>query len=179
MFYTLFETALGTCGLGWSELGVNCLQLPGTDARDTERRVLRHTHAAMHTPPAAMVDVITALQAYMRGVTTDFAGVVVDPGRSDPFCRRVYLATRAIAWGETLTYGELAARLGMGGGGAREVGQALGRNAVPIIIPCHRILGSGGKLGGFSAPGGPDTKRRLLELEGVRAGTPEGQGALF
>jgi methylated-DNA-[protein]-cysteine S-methyltransferase len=178
MFCTLFETAIGPCGLGWSELGVNCVQLPGTDARDTERRLLRHTDAAMHTPSPAVAAVVAQLQAYMRGEVVDFADVVVDLGRADPLCRQVYVAARSIAWGATLSYGELAARLGMKGA-ARDVGQALARNTVPIIIPCHRIVGSDGKLGGFSAPGGPDTKRRLLELERVRLGTPAGQGALF
>ncbi|HEX4328247.1 MAG TPA: methylated-DNA--[protein]-cysteine S-methyltransferase [Burkholderiales bacterium] len=154
------------------------MQLPGTDARDTQRRLLRHMNAAMHTPSPAVAAVVARLQAYLRGEAAEFADVVVDLGRADPFCRQVYVAARDIAWGSTLSYGELATKLGMNGA-ARDVGQALGRNTVPIIIPCHRIVGSDGKLGGYSAPGGPDTKRRLLELEGVRLGTPAGQGALF
>ena len=178
MNYAMFQTALGTCGLGWSELGVVCLQLPAADPLDTQRRLARRPGAAMHTPPSAMARLITMLQAYMDGEATDFAAVTVDLGQADALCRQVYMAARAIPWGQTLSYGELAACLGLPGA-AREVGQALARNAVPIIIPCHRIVGSGGKLGGFSAPGGPDTKRRLLELEGVRPGTPPGQGALF
>jgi len=178
MHYTLFETALGTCGLGWGELGVVCMQLPGVDARDTQRQLARRPGAVECTPPPAMARLIARLQAYMRGVATDFTEVTVDLSLADPLCRQVYVTARGIAWGQTLSYGELASRLGMNGA-AREVGQALARNAVPVIIPCHRILGSGGKLGGFSAPGGPDTKRRLLELEGVRPGTPQGQGALF
>lgn len=178
MHYALFETTLGTCGLGWSELGVVCMQLPGVDARDTQRRLTRRTGAALHTPPPAMAQLIVRLQAYMRGEAADFAEVAVDLGQADALCRQVYVAARAILWGQTLSYGELAARLGMPGA-AREMGQALARNAVPIIIPCHRIVGSDGKLGGYSAPGGPDTKLKLLELEGARPGTPAGQGALF
>jgi methylated-DNA-[protein]-cysteine S-methyltransferase len=174
----LFETALGTCGLGWGELGVVCMQLPGVDARDTQRRLARRPGAVLHTPPPAMAQLIARLQAYMAGEADDFAEVVVDLSQADPLCRQVYVATRAIPWGQTLSYGELATRLDMPGA-AREMGQALARNAVPIIIPCHRIVGSDGKLGGYSAPGGPDTKLKLLELEGARPGAPAGQGALF
>ncbi|MDB5806705.1 MAG: methylated-DNA-[protein]-cysteine S-methyltransferase protein [Betaproteobacteria bacterium] len=178
MHYSLFETALGTCGLGWSELGVVCMQLPGVDAGDTQRRLTRRTAATAHTPPPAMAQLILRLQTYMRGEAVEFGEVVVDLSQADPLCRQVYAAARAIAWGRTVSYGEMAGGLGMPNA-AREVGQALARSAVPVVIPCHRIVGSDGKLGGYSAPGGPDTKLKLLELEGARPGTPAGQGALF
>jgi methylated-DNA-[protein]-cysteine S-methyltransferase len=178
MEYTLFETALGTCGLGWSDLGVTYVQLPGVSAQDTERRLTRRLAATRRTPPPPMARVVAAVQAYMQGEATDFAWVDVHLGEADALCRQVYAAARTIPWGTAWSYGELAERTGMHGA-AREVGQALARNRVPIIIPCHRIVASGGKLGGYSAPGGPDTKLKLLELEGVRLGAPEGQGALF
>ena len=89
-----------------------------------------------------------------------------------PFHRRVYAVARAIAPGTTLTYREVAARLGEPDA-ARAVGQALARNPIPIIVPCHRVVACGGKPGGFSAPGGIVTKFRLLDLEGVRNQTLE------
>jgi len=89
-----------------------------------------------------------------------------------PFYVRVYEIARQIGWGETATYGELAARVGSPGA-ARGVGQALSRNPVAVIIPCHRILASGNKVGGFSAFGGSVSKERLLALEDVRLGVPK------
>ena len=91
----------------------------------------------------------------------------------EPFESGVYAAARAIPWGQTVSYGELA-RQTSSPGAARAVGQALSRNPVPIIIPCHRILAKGNRIGGFSAHGGTFAKERLLALEGVRIadGTP-------
>jgi methylated-DNA-[protein]-cysteine S-methyltransferase len=97
------------------------------------------------------------------------------------FPRRVYEVARTIPPGGTLTYGEVAARLG-DARLAREVGQALGRNPFAIIVPCHRVLAAGGMPGGFSASGGVATKMRLLSIEGARAasqlGLFDGDGAL-
>ena len=83
------------------------------------------------------------------------------------FHRRVYEAARAIPPGNTLSYGDIAKRVGAPGA-ARAVGQALGRNPFPIVVPCHRVLAAGGKIGGFSAQGGVATKRRMLAIEGAR-----------
>ena len=82
--------------------------------------------------------------------------------------RRVYEVARTIPPGATLTYGEIAARLELPGA-ARDVGQALGRNPFPLVVPCHRVVAAGGRLGGFSARGGAATKRRLLAIEGAIA----------
>ena len=90
-----------------------------------------------------------------------------DLGEQEPFLARIYAAARQLRWGETTTYGGLAKALGAGPEAARDVGQAMAQNPVALIIPCHRVLAAGGKLGGFSAPGGAATKRRMLELEGV------------
>ena len=97
----------------------------------------------------------------------DFADVRIDLGEPDPFVARVYAAVRRLGWGRTTTYGALARDLGAGPEAARDVGQAMARNPVPLLVPCHRVLAAGGKLGGFSAPGGAATKRRMLALEGV------------
>lgn len=178
MYYALFDTAIGTCGIAWTDAGLTRMQLPGADSLDTARRLARHPGYTRAEPTPAMARLIEALQAYMRGEETDFGWVDVDMSQADAQCRQVYEAARTIPWGRTVSYGELAALASMAGA-ARDVGQALARNPTAIVVPCHRIVGSGEKLGGFSAYGGPETKRRLLELEGAHPGAPEGQGALF
>jgi methylated-DNA-[protein]-cysteine S-methyltransferase len=119
--------------------------------------------------------------ALLRGEARDLSAIALDMDGLPSFQRRVYEAARAIPPGETLSYGEVAARLGAPGS-ARAVGQALGRNPFAIVVPCHRVLAAGGKAGGFSANGGVATKLRLLALEGARAGARSpratGNGAL-
>jgi methylated-DNA-[protein]-cysteine S-methyltransferase len=99
----------------------------------------------------------------------DFSDTPLDFDGVPEFLQRLYRELLGIAWGQTITYGELAERLGSPGG-AHAVGQGMGKNPVPVIVPCHRVLAAGNKPGGFSAPGGTSTKLRLLELEGVRPG---------
>jgi methylated-DNA-[protein]-cysteine S-methyltransferase len=163
----LFATDLGVCGIAWSRKGITRLQLPEANARATGRR-LAHGGArrADGAPPADVRKVIAEVQRYCAGASTDFDEAVLDLSAVGEFYRRVYEAARAIGWGRTATYGELARRVNSPGA-ARGVGQAMGRNPVPIIIPCHRILASGNKIGGFSAFGGTATKERLLALEGI------------
>src|SRR4029453_17011519 len=90
--------------------------------------------------------------------------VALDMEQVPAFERRVYEAARRIPAGKTLSYGEIAGQLGVPGS-ARAVGRALGRNPFAIVVPCHRVVAAGGKLGGFSASGGVHTKRRMLEIE--------------
>jgi methylated-DNA-[protein]-cysteine S-methyltransferase len=163
--YTLFDTAIGACGVAWSERGLTRVQLPESDRESTERR-LRKDGATVAVPPPAIAAVIEELRRYFAGERTGFAAAALDLSAAHPFDRRVYEWTRTIAWGETASYGEIARRIG-DPGAARAVGQALGRNPIPIIVPCHRVLGSGHWIGGFSAYGGTTTKERLLELEGA------------
>jgi methylated-DNA-[protein]-cysteine S-methyltransferase len=112
------------------------------------------------------------LERYFEGERIDFGGVALDLSGVGSFQRAIYDAARALAWGETATYGDLARQAGSPGA-ARAVGQAMGHNPVPIIIPCHRVLAAGRKIGGFSAHGGALTKQRLLAMEGVHlGGTP-------
>jgi methylated-DNA-[protein]-cysteine S-methyltransferase len=110
---------------------------------------------------------IAAVMRYFEGEETDFSGFKLDLGGQDPFFERIYEAARRIGWGRTTTYGGLAKELGAGPEAARDVGQAMARNPVALIIPCHRVLAAGGKVGGFSASGGSADKRRMLALEGV------------
>jgi methylated-DNA-[protein]-cysteine S-methyltransferase len=164
--YCLFDTAIGACGVAWSQHGVTRLQLPESDRSATEKRLSASTRVS-GAAPAEIDQVIADVQSYMSGRSVDFAAVAVDLTDVEPFGRKVYEAARTIPWGKTVSYGELARQPGSPDA-ARAVGQALSRNPVPIIIPCHRILAKGHRVGGFSAHGGTFTKERLLALEGVR-----------
>src|SRR6185503_19547170 len=119
-------------------------------------------------PPAEVRRAIDAIAALLRGDASDLSSIGLDMDGVSPFHRRVYEIARTIAPGATLSYGTIAARLGAPGS-ARAVGQALGRNPFAIVVPCHRVLAAGGKVGGFSANGGIRTKLRLLSIEGAHA----------
>ena len=168
MRYHLFATPIGPVGVAWSDNGLTRLQLPELDPGATERRLRGRSPRAAPGRPTAQIDrAIAQVESYLAGKRVDFASVELDLSGIGAFHHRIYDAARRVPWGETTTYGDLAQRVGSPGA-ARAIGQAMGRNPVPIIIPCHRILASGKKVGGFSAFGGVTTKQRLLALEGVR-----------
>nr|CAD6427307.1 methylated-DNA--[protein]-cysteine S-methyltransferase [Rhizobium sp. Q54] len=172
--YEIFETAAGFCGVAWSKAGITRFQLPTSTANETERLLLRRMDGAERgTPPGEVAEAIEAVKRYFVGEPTDFSGFRLDLQEQDPFFRQIYDLARRVAWGGTTTYGTLGRMLSAGPEVAREVGRAMAKNPVALIIPCHRVLAAGGKLGGFSAPGGSETKMRMLELEGVRLGPPE------
>ena len=167
--YVVFETAGGFCGIAWNGLAIIALQLPTTSADAAERLLRRRAPgAAPGSPPPAVAEVVSAVRRYFDGEEADFSATEIDLGAQEPFVRRIYEAARRVRWGHTTTYGALAKQLGAGPEAAREVGQAMARNPVPLIIPCHRVLAAGNRIGGFSAPGGSAAKRRMLELEGVQ-----------
>jgi methylated-DNA-[protein]-cysteine S-methyltransferase len=166
--YQVFETAMGFCAVGWNDCGIVCFRLPTADADAAKRLLLRRlprAHPAV--PPSHVADVIMAARRYFEGERVDFSGCMLDLGEQERFFARVYDFVRNLKWGETTTYGAVAEALGAGPAAARDVGQAMAQNPVPLIIPCHRVLAAGGKIGGFSAPGGSATKARMLVLEGV------------
>lgn len=166
--YQLFETAAGVAAIGWTGAGVTALRLPAPAASETEYSILRRLPGAIRAePPAEIAAVIGAAIRYFAGERTEFFAVEVDPGDQPPFFSRVYDHVRTLGWGQTTTYGAVARALGAGPEHARAVGQAMATNPVPLIIPCHRVLASGGAIGGFSAPGGSQSKVRMLDLEGV------------
>ena len=172
--YALFATALGPCAIAWSDVGVTSVWLPEGDADSLRRKVERRCAAAADTTPTEVIAVaIAAITRLLAGERIDLRGIVLDDAAVDAFDRRVYAVTREIAAGEVLTYGEVAARVG-GDASARAVGQSLGRNAMPLVVPCHRVVATGSGLGGFSAPGGTSTKRRLLAIEDARRAGPPG-----
>jgi methylated-DNA-[protein]-cysteine S-methyltransferase len=161
----LFDTAIGPCGISWGEQGVTGVHLPETDSGTTRAELGRRFHDAKAVePPGFVLQAIAAIRALLDGGDPDLADIPLDPASIPPFNQRVYAVTRRIPPGETLTYGEVAAAIG-DPGAARAVGRALGENPYPILIPCHRVLAAGGKMGGFSGSGGVTTKRRLLAIE--------------
>ncbi|HET9535978.1 MAG: methylated-DNA--[protein]-cysteine S-methyltransferase [Mesorhizobium sp.] len=177
--YCLVQTAIGWLGIAWSELGVTQLQLPERDRATTERRLRKRLPDGVESVPTGPIEqVIDLLKRYASGAKVDFSQSPVDLAGCDAFRLAIYDAARKLGFGETTTYGELAVRAGYPGE-ARDTGQALGQNPVPIIVPCHRILAAGNKIGGFSAPGGSATKTRLLEMEGVHVGPPPPAQASF
>jgi methylated-DNA-[protein]-cysteine S-methyltransferase len=166
--FALFDTDIGPCGIAWGPRGVTGVQLPeASEARTRARLVRRYPHAREAPPPADVRRVIDGIVALLRGEASDLSAAALDMDGLPEFDRRVYEVARDIAPGATLSYGEIAARLGERGL-ARDVGQALGRNPFPLIVPCHRVLAAGGKAGGFSANGGVTTKLRLLTIERAR-----------
>jgi methylated-DNA-[protein]-cysteine S-methyltransferase len=167
MHYRLFDTPIGPCGIAWSERGLARLQLPESDRSATEQRLKKAGGSASTQAPIEIDETIAELQRYFSGRRTDFSAVTLDLTGIAAFEQQVYAAARLLRWGETASYGELAGRIGRPQA-ARAVGRALGQNPLPIIIPCHRILAKGHRIGGFSAYGGGLTKERLLGLEGVR-----------
>jgi methylated-DNA-[protein]-cysteine S-methyltransferase len=172
--YLIFETAGGFCGIAWNDVGITRFQLPTKSAEATERLLLRRvTGAEPCAPTPEVVEAVAAVKRYFAGEETDFSGFHLDLGDQDSFFREISAAARRVGWGRTTTYGALAKELGAGPEAARDVGQAMATNPVALIIPCHRVLAAGGKVGGFSAPGGSATKIRMLELEGVRIESPQ------
>lgn len=165
--YVVFDTPIGCCGVAWSGAGLTGVQLPEGSEAATRARLRRRFPGARETaPPPDVRRAIDAIRALLRGQPSDLAPIVLDLDGVPELHRRIYDVARAIQPGETLTYGAVATAAGEPGG-ARAVGEAMGRNPFPIVVPCHRVLAAGGRLGGFSARGGAATKRRLLAIEGA------------
>ncbi len=170
--FALFETAIGVCSIVWSARGIAGVQLPEKDCAATRARALRRFPDAREAPPPpAIQNAIDGIVALLAGETRDLSHVAIDDTDISAFNRKVYTIARAIPPGQTMTYGEIAERLG-DKALARAVGQAMGENPTPIIMPCHRVLAANGKTGGFSGSGGIVTKLRLLTIEGAQPGGP-------
>jgi methylated-DNA-[protein]-cysteine S-methyltransferase len=172
--YCLFETPLGWCGIAWSEgpnpgtpCAVTLLQLPEATTELTESRIAQNSGAVKSSePPLQIIKIIQRVCKHLKGELQDFHDVPVDLDGVGHFVRKVCEAAREIPAGQTVTYADLAKALGQPAA-ARAVGRALGRNPIPLIIPCHRVLAARGKPGGFSAYGGRATKAKLLAIEGT------------
>lgn len=168
--YALFDTAIGRCGIAWSEAGVTRVVFPEATEAATRARLTRgQNDPGEARPPLAIAAAITAIGALLATGRSDLSAITLDmeavTGEDRPFL----IAARETPAGATITYGELAARAGRPGA-AREAGQAMARNRFPMIVPCHRVLAAGGGFGGFSAPGGVESKARLLTIEKAAIG---------
>ena len=178
--YCLFETPLGACGIAWKEQEtsrippvVTFFQLPEATRSLTDTRIAGSSGGRKaRVPPPHIARIIKRVQKHLRGDVQDFLDIVVDLDAMGPFARQVYEAARKIPPGRIKSYGELATEMNRPTA-SRAVGQALGRNPIPLFIPCHRVLASGNDLRGFSAHGGVETKARLLEIEGATIGRPQ------
>jgi methylated-DNA-[protein]-cysteine S-methyltransferase len=165
---TLFATPIGHCGLAWGDKGVVGVQLPQESGARTQARLAgRFPDAAYAEPPAQIAQVIAAVGRLLAGEPVDLTGVMLDEDGLPAFDRAAWAVARTVPPGETITYGQIAARLG-DPHAARAVGRAMGANPFPIIVPCHRVLGADGRMGGFSAAGGVEAKARLLSIERAR-----------
>lgn len=171
--YCVFETAAGTCAIAWSDFGVTRFVLPTRSAAAAEKSLKRRAPDAQPgAPTLAVAETIAKAKRYFDGEPTDLSGTPLDLRDQDPFFAQIYDALRLVPWGRTTTYGALAAAVGASREAARDVGVAMAKNPMPLLIPCHRVLAAGGKLGGFSAPGGAETKARMLRAEGVDLAPP-------
>jgi methylated-DNA-[protein]-cysteine S-methyltransferase len=174
--YTIFETPIGRCAVAWSGAAIVGAALPEADDAGTIRNATRLCPDATEAaPPAWVRDVVERVQRLLTGEVAEFSDLRLALDRANAFERQVYRALLAVPHGQTRTYGALAAAIGQPGA-ARAVGRALGRNPIPIIIPCHRVVAADGRTGGFSAPGGVTTKMKLLDIERARSGA---QASLF
>jgi methylated-DNA-[protein]-cysteine S-methyltransferase len=173
MRYALIDTALGTFGIAWTEAGVARVALPGRDRARTEVWISREP-AVPGFPEGELAELPELIRGYAKGETIDFSGVPLDLEGIPEFNRQAYAELLRVRYGETTTYGAIARALG-DVARSRAVGQAMGANPIPLIIPCHRVLGADGRSGGFSSPGGVSAKMRMLALE--HAASPTGQYA--
>ena len=174
--FALFSTSIGHCAVAWGAGGICAMQLPEvSEAALRARMQRRHAGAVEGAPPPDVQAAMDQVTALLDGADVDLSCIPLDMDGVPAFHRRVYEITQAIPRGQTLTYGEVAARMD-DPGAARAVGQALGANPFAPIVPCHRVVAAGTKLGGFSARGGLTTKLRMLGIEGARiteAQTPD------
>lgn len=158
--YVVFTTSMGWVGVSGSDKGLLCIALPQRSAKQARHLLGEGLNCAVRSGDC-FGDLIGRLQTYFDSGKATFSDEL-DLSKATPFQRRVWEVTRLIPCGETRSYAWVAKQVGRTRA-ARAVGQAMARNRLPIIIPCHRVLTSDGKLGGFSD--GLGMKRRLLRLE--------------
>src|SRR5436190_7053562 len=173
MRYALVDTAIGTFGVAWTDKGLARVALPGRDRAKTELWISRDP-AEPGFPEGALAGLAERTRRYAQGEHEDFTDVPLDLDEVPLFNRQAYAELLKVGYGETTTYGAIARTLG-DVALSRAVGQAMGANPIPLVIPCHRVLGADGKTGGFSSPGGVTAKMRMLALE--HAASPTGQYA--
>jgi methylated-DNA-[protein]-cysteine S-methyltransferase len=164
--FALFDTAIGRCGVAWSARGITRIALPEASDAALRQRLTRGAPTAAEAPaPPAIEAAIALIVQHVRGEPAALDTIVLDMTGVPAFHQQVYDAARKIPSGHTVSYGALAQSLGKPGA-ARAIGQAMGKNPFPIVMPCHRVLAANHATGGFTAHGGVETKARLLAAEG-------------
>jgi methylated-DNA-[protein]-cysteine S-methyltransferase len=172
---TAFATSLQWMAMAWSEVELQGIVYGHASRRQAEEALLRvhrlprlacRVVAAsdLDDAPRWVRELVENLKRFADGEPVDFSDVPIAQQHLTPFGQRVVAACRRIGWGEASSYGELAAKC-RASGAARAVGSVMAKNRFPLVVPCHRVLAAGGRLGGYSAPGGLQTKRRLLAME--------------
>lgn len=170
--FALFDTAIGTCAIAWNAAGIVAARLPDPDSSALRTRIAAEFPDTVESePPAVVVEAIAGIRALLRGEQCDLSTLALNMDGVPEFNRRVYEIARAIPPGKTLTYGDIAKKLG-DVSLSRAVGQALGENPFPPIVPCHRVIAADGRMHGFSSSGGVKMKLQMLTIEGWRAGQP-------
>lgn len=165
--WTSFYTAIGPCGIGWSHRGIRYLNLPENSLSELRDLMKKKTGLARQSPPPSWVEeIIDRVKMHLRGERQDFSDIQLDLDKTSKFCSKIYKTTRKLKAGAVASYGDIAQEINSPKA-ARAVGQALGKNPVGIIIPCHRVISRNKKIGGFSAFGGKHTKEKMLAAEGV------------
>ncbi len=169
MPHVIFPTPFGICGLAWDDSRVVRFQLPEATEALTRSRLSRggDPEVAEAEVPPWVRQALGLVRAHLGGEPRDLSGIALDWSLVSDFQRAVYLQAQAIPPGSIRSYGEVARALALGPESARAVGVALATNPWPLLVPCHRVVSAGGKMTGFSAPGGVRTKTRLLALEGA------------
>lgn len=163
--YAVFDTSQGWIGCLGSAAGLLRITLPQPSPYSAIEMIDGTGDKAVWSPDY-FVDIIPLLSGYFNGEKPEFS-CKLDFRKATPFQQQVWKVTRTIPYGETRTYGWVASRIGKPNA-VRAVGRALGKNPLPIIVPCHRVIGSNGSLCGFN--GGLEMKRNLLRLEGLSPG---------
>jgi methylated-DNA-[protein]-cysteine S-methyltransferase len=167
--WTTFPTSFGICGVAWTHEGIIAFCLPEASEKQMRTRLKNITcnSESLEALPSWIKQLIRKVKAHMAGDSQNFSDMPLNLNGTSEFQRSVYLAAQKIPSGNVITYADLAKAIGKPKA-ARAIGNALAKNPIPLIIPCHRIIASSGKLGGFSAPGGFKTKSALLHCEGVK-----------
>ena len=163
--YSIFKTKWGHFGLAAIENDLLRTHLPISNRRSLERNLLKHYPEA-NFDKNLFNDLQSQIIAYFEGSCVDFdKDIDIQLDGFNDFAQKTLTACRNISFGRTLSYGQLAKKAGSPAA-ARAIGHIMAKNQTPLIIPCHRIICSDGRLGGFSAVGGTTIKRKMLQLEG-------------
>ncbi len=159
-FYDVFETQIGLCGIAWNKTAITNVQLPAQNEKSLRQRLEAFGEPGDCNKLAFVAKTVGKIQLHLSGSAQSFLDVPLEFSQVPQFHQKIYRALQKFPAGSITTYGDLA---GLAGSplASRAVGQAMAKNLFPVIVPCHRVVSAAGKLGGFSAFGGADTKNQV------------------